>query len=356
MTRTALAVAAILSTPALAAAQSYEFKSLEIGDPAPAIEVSHWIKGDRLKAFEPGKVYVLDFWATWCGPCRTEVPHVSGLQKKYADYGVSIIAISDEDLQTVVGFLAKADSTGAIWYDKMEFTIATDPDTSAKLDYMTSAGQSTIPSTFIIGKDGRIEWIGSTDEIDEPLVAVVRDTWDRAAFATKWDEKMAEERERMGPFYRYHKARSVRNWHVALAAVDELIAANPDDYVYKYYKFMLLVRDLDRPEEAYAWGREAAEQHWDEYKALNTLAWRTVDTKGIKTRDLEFALKLALRANELTEEKNASILDTLARVYYEMGDLDQAIEWQRKAVYHATKEATKFELNEVLIKYEQERG
>jgi thiol-disulfide isomerase/thioredoxin len=355
MTRTALAVAAILSAPALAAAQSYEFKSLEIGDPAPPIEVSHWIKGERLKAFEPDKVYVLDFWATWCSPCRAGAPHVSELQKKYADYGVEIIAISDEDLQTVVAFLAKADSTGTIWYDKMEFTLATDPDLSAKLDYMTSAGRSTIPTAFIIGKDGRVEWIGNTVDMDEPLDAVVRGTWDRAAFAAKWDEKMAEQRARMRPFYRFNKAKSLGKWQVALDAVDQLIAANPDDYVYKYYKFMLLVRDLDRPEEAYAWGRKAAEQHWDEYKALNTLAWKTVDTKGIRTRDLEFALKLALRANELTEEKNAAILDTLARVYYEMGDLDKAVEWQRQAVNHASKESTKFELNEVLIKYEQER-
>ena len=57
-----------------------------------------------------------------------------------------------------------------------------------------------------------------------------------------------------------------------------------------------------------------------------------VDTKGIDKRDLGLAMKLAERAVELSKSEDAAILDTLARVFYEKGELERAIEWQRKAV------------------------
>ncbi|MHC4615973.1 MAG: hypothetical protein ACYTAU_20705, partial [Planctomycetota bacterium] len=81
--------------------------------------------------------------------------------------------------------------------------------------------------------------------------------------------------------------------------------------------------------------------------------WTTVDDKDVKKRDLEFALEAALRANELTEEKEAAILDTLARVYFEKGDLKQAIKWQREAVKQAGGSPMAEQLEEALKKYEE---
>src|SRR5215472_3894927 len=50
--------------------------TLLVGDPAPKIEVKEFIKGDEVKKFEKGKFYVVEFWATWCPPCRTSIPHL----------------------------------------------------------------------------------------------------------------------------------------------------------------------------------------------------------------------------------------------------------------------------------------
>jgi thiol-disulfide isomerase/thioredoxin len=52
---------------------------LAIGDNAPAISIDHWVKGEDFDTFEDGQVYVMEFWATWCGPCITTMPHLSGL-------------------------------------------------------------------------------------------------------------------------------------------------------------------------------------------------------------------------------------------------------------------------------------
>ncbi len=86
-----------------------------------ALLVSRWIKGQKLDRFEPGKAYVLDFWATWCGPCIESFPHLTRLQKQYADKGLTVIGVSiwEED-QGVVDPFVKARS------DAMGFSVALD--------------------------------------------------------------------------------------------------------------------------------------------------------------------------------------------------------------------------------------
>ena len=57
--------------------------SLKVGDPAPALKATKWLQGTEVKSFEKGQVYVVEFWATWCGPCIVMMPHMSDLQQEY---------------------------------------------------------------------------------------------------------------------------------------------------------------------------------------------------------------------------------------------------------------------------------
>ena len=137
----ALALAGAMFAAAPAMAQDKPKITLKIGDDAPAIDIAHWLKGEKITEFEDGKVYVLEFWATWCGPCIASMPHVTELQKQYRDYDVTFIGVSDEPLQTVINFLFKKDRRDEkLHNDRTGYTLTTDPDESVKKAYFRAAG------------------------------------------------------------------------------------------------------------------------------------------------------------------------------------------------------------------------
>src|SRR5207244_3832860 len=63
----------------------------------PPLKVSKWLQGDEVKSFEPGKVYVVEFWATWCGPCIAFMPDLADLQAQYKNKGVTVIGYTAVD-------------------------------------------------------------------------------------------------------------------------------------------------------------------------------------------------------------------------------------------------------------------
>lgn len=356
--------AAALACAPLAAGQT--IKPLKIGGAAPAIEISHYVKGTPVTKFEPDKVYVVKFWATWCGPCRASMPHISEVQEQYKDYGVTFIGISDEDLPNVVKFLCSTDKKSQKqWFDVVQYTLATDPDRSAHESYMHGVGAMGIPTAFIVGKDGKLEWVGHPTSIDKPLDNIVKDQWDRAAFAKDFEPlaeknraelaKRLEARAKTQPHQdALKKALAAGDKKAAIAALDQLIKVTESPIGYKIQKFQLLLKDFNSPDEAYPIGEQIAKENWENPMLLNQLAWFVVDTPGIENRDLDFAHRLASQAAELTAMQDAAILDTFARVYYEKGDLKNAIRLQKKAVEFAPADEMGDELKAVLKKYEDE--
>lgn len=130
------------------------------GSPAPAFTVDSFVRGPEAKTLELGKVHVIEFWATWCGPCVASMPHLTELQKQHPD--VQFIGVAGfergkdaaDGTKRVEDFVkAKGDAVG--------FAIAFDGDGTMAKTWMTAAKRNSIPTSFVVGKDGNISFIGS---------------------------------------------------------------------------------------------------------------------------------------------------------------------------------------------------
>src|ERR1051326_6005625 len=72
-------------------AQAADEPTLKVGDKAPQLQTGKWIQGEPVKEFERDKAYIVEFWATWCGPCRASIPHLNETYQKYKDEGLVVI-------------------------------------------------------------------------------------------------------------------------------------------------------------------------------------------------------------------------------------------------------------------------
>lgn len=333
-----------------AAAPEMQEPTLFPGAAAPFPEIENFVKGDSVTSFEPGKTYVLEFWATWCGPCKTGMPHLSEVQQAYADKGVVIMGISDEKLETVTTFLAKPE-----WAEKTKYTLCVDSDRSAHSQYMKPAMQNGIPCAFIV-KDSVVQWIGHPMKMDQPIAAIVDGKWDIAAAKESFlgaaqSNKM---QRRMSGLMR--EAQKTNDYAAFLAALDSAIAkANPQEALgMELQKFQILLGSANQPEAAYALGQKVVSALIAEKNAmgLNQVAWFVLDSKAVKTRDIPFALKTAQAATAASNSKDGAILDTLARAYWDSADQKLAIATQKSAIENTEAGPMLDEMKETMKKYE----
>lgn len=195
-------------------------EDLTIGSPAPTIEIEHWFHDkEPVTTFEEGRVYVIEFWATWCGPCIASMPHLAEIQKNRGD-DLTVISVSDEAPETIEKFLDREKDDTTFREITSGYWLTTDPDKSVSQAYMRAAGEGGIPTAFIVGKTGLIEWIGHPMRMDEPVAKIIAGEWDREAYAAE----RAEEKLVRGQMGQIARLMQKNNYEEALAKLDELIA------------------------------------------------------------------------------------------------------------------------------------
>ena len=125
--------------------------ALEVGDQAPEIHAPKWLNSKPLKLKEIShKIVVVEFWATWCPPCRKSIPHLAALHKKYSEEGVVVIGLTKETGKKVRDFVAA---------QKIPYAIGTGSPSGRRY------GVRGIPHAFLIAPGGEIVWTGNPLEM-----------------------------------------------------------------------------------------------------------------------------------------------------------------------------------------------
>lgn len=261
--------------------------ALEIGDDAPPLMIKKWIKGDKfsLDDVKNREIVVVEFWATWCGPCRMSIPHLTEVQKKYEKQRVRVVGISTEDASTVMNFVHNMGK-------KMDYTVACDNESKTANSLMQAFGVNGIPHAFIIDRKGKLAWHGHPmdEDFEEELELLILKQ------PAPEDKKLKE---------------ATRLQH-------------------QYYE--LAQKENASKDELNKIGDQMIKLGAEEKDFLLDVTNMILKSRKIKTRDLSMAKKAIDAACELTENKDCKIIELKARVFYEMGDMKGALKYLREAL------------------------
>ena len=129
------------------------------GKPMPSLSVTNWINGELKPADLKGKVVVVDFYATWCGPCMAAIPHNNAMLKKYQSKGLVVVGVCTNK-KGQENFTANAKQ------HNIEYPVATDPELKSQKTWAVHY----YPTYAIIDRKGIVRAIGLQPEHVEAVV------------------------------------------------------------------------------------------------------------------------------------------------------------------------------------------
>jgi thiol-disulfide isomerase/thioredoxin len=329
--------------------------TLKVGDTAPKLQTGKWVQGEPVKEFQSGKAYIVEFWATWCGPCRVSIPHLNEIHNKYKEKGLIVIGQDcwERDDNLVAPFIKKMG-------DNMTYRIALDDkkaDENGMMakTWMAAAGRNGIPSAFLVDTKGHIAWIGHPMELKDQIIEdVLNGKFDVKKAAADYEQQKQNEAKLSVVWKELSLAMQQQDWDKASAKLSEAEKLLPEDKRdgLRMVQFDILLGKKEYT-AAYKLVGQLADAHKDDVELQNDLAWRIATDESLSQRDLALAETLATRANQAAQGKNPGVLDTLARVLFLRGKQDAAVQSQEKAVALADDEDMKAHLRKDLESYKK---
>lgn len=189
-----------------------------------AIRSADFIQGEAPEAWKPGQLYVIECWATWCGPCIAAIPHIDGLYDKYQEKGLNVIAMNvwEEPKETAAKFV---ESKG----DGMSYPVAYVGKEGPFVDQWLTAGKvEGIPHAFIV-KDGELLFSTHPASLDEEMVeALLAGGDEQQAIVDKVRNREKMEAEMSGLIGEFSEAQQAGDAEKMAAATAAIEKADPD--------------------------------------------------------------------------------------------------------------------------------
>lgn len=349
----------ILATNAYA--QNPQDSLLNIGEPAPAFYVREWIKGSPIQQMEKGHIYVIEFWATWCKPCRAAMPHLSALARTYKDK-ITVIGMDVYEKEgTSAGKIQTfVDSMG----DEMDYHVAIDDDGRMVDEWLVASGEKEngIPRTFVVDAEGRLAWMGHPAGLDTVLRKIVNNDWDIDQALVERNEKQRLKELDTDVLYRLNyppdvfKPGYVERPDSALLVIAEIVRDEPKlKYAFSvtFHTFSALLK-IDQ-KKAYEYGKEI----------LTATKDPSYSSICFNVRSLSNTLNLLPEIYQLGAEALLEIISNypypeianlssdysqVADWYWRANNKSKAIEFQHKAI-DALKNEDSFSASD-LVQYE----
>ncbi len=304
-----------------------------IGSPAPAFKAARWVKGTPVPTLEKGKVYVVEFWATWCGPCRQTIPHLTKMAKQFEGKATFIGMDVWERGESPEKIEAGVDAFVKEMGDKMGYAVARDTaDAHMAKAWMQAANQNGIPAAFIIDAEGRVAWMGHPmGGLEKTLANVVSGKHDLAAAKAEAEKDAAKEARRMELIKAFGKdlneATKAKDYPKLLTLTDQALAKYPDQGELLFRPRFLALLHLD---EAKAQAMIEAEKVKTE-PDFTTPAMVIAGEAGLSKAWYERAI--ALLESELKDPEAAPSLNLhLAKALHQSGRSGEAVTAQEKAL------------------------
>lgn len=300
--------------------------ALDVAEPAPSLAGVEWVKGEAPDFSQ--QVTVVEFWATWCGPCLQSIPHLTKLQEEYGDQ-VAIVGLSDEERSTIEPFVEQQGAGMAYNVGRL---------TGAEREaYM--ADVSGIPHAFIVSKEGKVLWKGHPMTMDRPLEMIINGTFDPELAK----QVSAKEQALQQSFQTRDMAK------IKQAALD-VLALDPS-HMQGLYVFAGVSQQEGEIEDyrEYFSGLDPAELG---SSSAATIADLLLSAEQPSFRLLDVAVSLAKHAVEAAPEDSES-LAVWAKARYMVGDLEGAVKHAKRAAELAGDDQ---ELTELVDYYQQAKA
>lgn len=301
--------------------------TLKAGDDAPKLVVGRWVKGEPIADFKKGHVYILDFWATWCVPCRESMPHMSTLARQYRDratfiaMNVSETPCQDRDVFTMVDAFVK------MMGNKLDTHVAMDnPAGLVNQTWLKAAGIRSIPAIFIVDQQSKIAWIGQPQGVDSVLAAVVAGTFDAAAYAKQrasQPKRPAIDEKAMAALMQVQQALAAKDYPLTVSLYEKFMQDYPANSGIMKGVYLRALAHV-KPEMALKQlaPLKGSEQEYDVARALSE------DEGGLDKKFYAFVADYFIRRSE----NDFFAMGKVAKAYFASGDIAKAIAVQKKFV------------------------